>query len=41
MSASLYRWKPSCDGDYCVGDCDLCSKEDDGEQIREQESQDC
>ena len=24
MSASKYRWTPACDGQPCVGDCDLC-----------------
>ena len=24
MSVSKYRWTPACDGQPCVGDCDLC-----------------
>lgn len=24
MSVSLYRWTEACDGQPCVGDCDLC-----------------
>ena len=27
MSVSKWKYTPACDGDYCVGDCDLCSKE--------------
>ncbi len=27
MSVDLYRWTEACEGDYCVGDCDLCHKE--------------
>lgn len=27
MSVSIWAWLPEvCDGDVCVGDCDLCSK---------------
>ena len=28
MSVSLYRYTESCDGEYCCGDCDVCSKEE-------------
>ena len=29
MSVSLWAYAPSkCDGNNCVGDCDLCSKAD-------------
>lgn len=34
MSCSKWAYTPEkCDGDYCVGECDLCPKagEDDGE----------
>lgn len=27
MSCSLYRWTEECEGQPCVGDCDLCRKE--------------
>lgn len=34
MSASLWRYNPEvCDGDYCPGDCTLCSKETEVEII--------
>ena len=35
MSVSLYRWTEACEGDYCPGDCDYCSKntEDKEEQV--------
>lgn len=26
MSVSLWRYTEECDGGYCVGDCDLCEK---------------
>jgi len=27
MSVSLWSWEADkCDGDYCIGDCDLCQK---------------
>lgn len=25
MSCSLWRWTKKCDGQPCVGDCDMCS----------------
>ena len=28
MSVDKWRWTPNCDKDYCIGDCDLCDKED-------------
>ena len=29
MSVSKWAYEPSkCDGDYCCGDCDFCSKAD-------------
>ena len=33
MSVSLWAYEPSkCDGNVCVGDCDLCSKADEEEE---------
>lgn len=27
MSVSLFRYEPwKCDGEFCIGDCDLCYK---------------
>lgn len=26
MSVSKYMWRKSCDGNYCMGDCDYCEK---------------
>ena len=37
MSCSLWRWTPACDGDYCVGDCDLCDREFEDEESEEVE----
>ena len=31
MSCSLWRYEESCDHDVCVGDCDLCDKNLEGE----------
>lgn len=33
MSVSLWAWNPGCEGDFCPGDCDHCSRkeEDDAE----------
>ena len=36
MSCSLYKWRESCDGDFCHGDCDACSKADDYEDEEEE-----
>lgn len=37
MSCDKWAYIPEkCDGDFCVGDCDLCKKADDN--IEEQES---
>lgn len=36
MSVSLWAYIPeNCDGDFCIGDCDLCGKAEDN--IAEQE----
>ena len=38
MSCSKWAYTPeTCDGDFCVGDCDFCSKatEDEGEEVDE------
>ena len=33
MSVSKWAYSPDkCDGDYCPGECDLCSKKDEGEE---------
>lgn len=32
MSVSKWKYTHACDGDYCVGDCDLCSKEPEAEE---------
>ena len=43
MSVSLYMYEPDiCDGDFCPGDCDYCSKRFDAEEkrIREEEEED-
>lgn len=32
MSVSKWKYTPACDGDYCVGDCDLCNKEPEAEE---------
>lgn len=32
MSTDKWRWTPDCDKDYCIGDCDLCRKEDTEEE---------
>lgn len=33
MSVSLWAYSPQkCDGNVCVGDCDLCSKADEAEK---------
>ena len=37
MSCSLYKWRESCDGDFCPGDCDVCSKADEYEDEEEEE----
>lgn len=42
MSVSLYMYEPDiCDGDFCPGDCDYCSKRFDAEEkrIREEEEE--
>lgn len=36
MSTSLWRWTEACDGAPCVGDCDLCSRNMDDEDIDEE-----
>lgn len=33
MSVSKWKYTEACDGDYCVGDCDLCNKEPESEQF--------
>ena len=38
MSCSLWAWLPEvCDGDVCVGDCDLCSKAIDNVALMEED----
>ena len=38
MSVSKWAYEPEkCDGDYCPGDCDLCSKADKDDDEEEQE----
>ena len=32
MSASKWRYTEACDGEYCIGDCDLCDKEPETEE---------
>lgn len=33
MSVSKWNYEPQkCDGDFCVGDCDLCNKETEEEE---------
>lgn len=33
MSVSLWAYEPNkCDGDFCIGDCDLCPKRWEGEE---------
>lgn len=32
MSVDLYRWTEECEGDYCIGDCDLCHKYEEREE---------
>ena len=32
MSVSKWKYTPACDGDYCVGDCELCDKEPEAEE---------
>ena len=35
MSVSKWRYTEACDGDYCCGDCDCCSKEpEEGEWVK-------
>ena len=36
MSVSLWRWTEECDSRICVGDCDLCSFEEESEEEDEQ-----
>ena len=37
MSVSRYRYDPEmCDGDYCPGDCDYCSKEPEEDEEEEE-----
>lgn len=33
MSVSLWRWTEECDGRFCVGDCDLCTCEEEDEDV--------
>lgn len=33
MSVSKWRYTEDCDGDYCIGDCDLCSKNNEEKTI--------
>ena len=41
MSVSLWAYEPTiCDGDYCEGECDLCSKLDEALAHREEEVDD-
>ena len=41
MSVSLWAYEPTiCDGDYCEGECDLCSKLDEALAHREEEADD-
>ena len=35
MSVSLYRWTEACDGGFCPGDCDLCSRNEEDEKEEE------
>ena len=36
MSVSLWAYNPSkCDGDYCPGDCDLCRKAEEEEEVED------
>ena len=36
MSVSLWAYEPTiCDGDYCDGECDLCSKAEQALALRE------
>lgn len=40
--SDLYLYEPEiCDGDYCPGDCDYCSKRFDAEEkrVREEEEE--
>ena len=37
MSVSKYLWQPSCDTDYCCGDCDNCPRADYDEEEKEGE----
>ena len=37
MSCSLYRYTEECDGQVCVGDCDLCDHCPDTEENKEWE----
>lgn len=37
MSVSLWAWTERCEGQPCVGDCDLCGK---AEQEEEEEDND-
>lgn len=32
MSVSLWRYFEECNNEYCVGDCDLCNKENEDEE---------
>ena len=37
MSVSLWAYSPEkCDGNFCVGDCDLCSKAEEEEEEEEE-----
>lgn len=37
MSVSKWAYTPEkCDGDICVGDCDLCPKKDEGDEEEEE-----
>ena len=37
MSVSKYLWQPSCDTDYCCGDCDNCPRADYDDEAKEGE----
>ena len=40
MSVSLSMYEPDiCDGDFCPGDCDYCSKRFDAEEKRMREEE--
>lgn len=32
MSVSKWAWTEECDGRVCVGDCDLCSHAEEGDE---------